>query len=310
MNPNFFPSATELIRNEDGSVYHLGLHPDDIADRILLVGDPDRVQEVTMHWDRVELERSRREFVTQTGWLGSQRLTVCSTGIGTDNVDIVMHELDALRRLDWTNGRPLERVRPLTLVRIGTAGCLQEGIEEGQVMVSSAALSFDGLLAHYRVPIQEDEQALGQAAADALYGPHPPAQPSAVSADPEWLQRMHNAGLPSGINWTCAGFYGPQGRNLHGWSTYPDLLSKAAAFRTVFGGRLQGITHLEMETAGLYGLSRLMGHRAVSVSALLAHRLHQRFCPEPKAVMQACIQKVLKTLEDHPENEDHPETEA
>lgn len=301
MNPNHFPSATELIRNEDGSVYHLGLHPDDIADRILLVGDPDRVQEVTMHWDRVELVRSRREFVTHTGWMGSQRLTVCSTGIGTDNVDIVMHELDALRRLDWNSGRPLEKARPLSLVRIGTAGCLQEDIEEGQIMLSSAALAFDGLLAHYRVPLRAEEEELAQAAAEALYGPRPPALPSAFSADPLWLHTMEKAGLSSGINWTCAGFYGPQGRNLHGWSAYPDLLAKAAGFRVDFGGRRQGITHLEMETAGLYGLSRLMGHRAVSVSALLAHRLHQRFCQEPKKVMQACILQVLKILEENPE---------
>jgi uridine phosphorylase len=304
MNASTAPSATDLIKNSDGSVYHLGLQPDDLADRILLVGDPERVPEISKHWDRLDLVRSRREFVTHTGWMGSQRLTVCSTGIGTDNVDIVMHELDALRRLDWDSGLPKESFRPLNLLRVGTAGCLQSSMDEGQVLVSSVAIAFDGLLSHYRVPFLPHEISLAQSAGHALYGDTMPASGHAVSADPLWLQRTEEAGLPSGINWTCAGFYGPQGRNLHGWSSYPDLLRNAEAFRTTWGGRQQGLSHLEMETAGLYGLSRLMGHRAISISALLAHRWHHRFCPEPQAIMQGCIQKILQLLNEHPQDPD------
>lgn len=302
MKANTPPSATDLIKNSDGSVYHLGLQPDDLADRILLVGDPDRVSEISKHWDRLDLVRSRREFVTHTGWMGSQRLSVCSTGIGTDNVDIVMHELDALRRLDWSSGLPKESFRPLSFLRVGTAGCLQASMDEGQIVVSSVAIAFDGLLSHYEVPFLSHEITLAQSAGEALYGANLPATAQVVSADPLWLKRTEDSGMLNGINWTCAGFYGPQGRNLNGWSAHPNLLARAEAYRATWRDRLQGITHLEMETAGLYGLSRLMGHRAVSISALLAHRWHHRFCPEPQAVMDRCIQQVLQLLQDYPQD--------
>jgi len=289
-------SATDLILNDDGTVYHLGLGPEDLGDWVILVGDPGRVPAVSAFMDTVSLARSRREFVTHTGMLGGTRLSVISTGIGTDNMDIVVHELDALARLDLTTRRPLERPRSLNLIRIGTAGCLQPDMEEGQLILSSMSLAFDGLLAHYRLHYSPLESRLALAAQAALYGPCPPAAACVVSGDRSLLEHYSQCGLNAGLDWTCAGFYGPQGRNLHGFSAYPDLLARAVAFRMPPPDDRFRITHLQMETSGLYGLGRLMGHKTLSVSALLAHRLHGRFCSDPAKVIQHCIQTVLEHL--------------
>ena len=289
-------STTDLIRNADGSVYHLGLHAEHLADTVLLVGDPERVAQVSRHWDNIEFSQHRREFVTHTGTYQGQRLTVMSTGIGTDNIDIVLHELDALCKVNLEEMTLLERPRSLTLVRIGTAGCLQPHRSEGTLMLSYAALAFDGLMQHYRLPQTDFETQLAKAASRHLYGENAPAQPTAVLADQGLLEHFRNCGFEEGLNWTCAGFYGPQGRNLLGRSAYPDLLDQAVSFGFSDHQKIHQITHLEMETSGIYGLSRLMGHRAISVSALLAHRYHHRFVENPQEIIEDCILQVLRAL--------------
>lgn len=293
-------SETDLILNSDGSVYHLGLRRENIADTILLVGDPERVPQVAAYWDKIEFSGHRREFVTQTGILGNQRLSVISTGIGTDNIDIVMHELDTLCKVNTDTRSPLEVSRQLTIVRIGTAGCLQPNRSEGGCIVSSAAIAFDGLLQHYMMPCHDWEYQLATAASHHLYGGSAPASASAISADTSLLEHFRACGFEEGLDWTCAGFYGPQGRNLFGRSAYPDLLEKAISFRFPITPTVDRITHMEMETSGIYGLSRLMGHRALSVSALLAHRYHHRFTAKSHQVMEQCIAQVLEALQGWP----------
>jgi uridine phosphorylase len=294
--PHAMISETDLMLNSDGSVHHLGLRSEHIADMVLLVGDPDRVPMVSAFWDSIEFRQNRREFVTQTGTLAGQRLTVISTGIGTDNLDIVMHELDALCRLNLNTRTALDRPRSLTLIRIGTAGCLQPDRSEGGCILSSVALAFDGLMQHYNLNHHEFEIRLARAASLYLYGEQAPAQPTAVSADPQLLNHFRAQGFEEGLNWTCAGFYGPQGRNLFGRSTYPNLLQQAVSFRFADQHDEHCITHMEMETSGLYGLSRLMGHRSISISALLAHRWHHRFTTRPEEIMENCIARVLSAL--------------
>lgn len=289
-------SETDLILNPDGSVYHLGLRSEHIADLILLVGDPDRVPMVSAFWDHIEFRQHRREFVTHTGTLDGQQMTVISTGIGTDNIDIVLHELDALCRLHPSTRTALDQPRSLTLIRIGTAGCLQPDRSEGGFIVSRAAIAFDGLMQHYKMDVHEFEIRLAKATSLHLYGEQAPALATAISADPQLLEHFIAQGFEEGLNWTCAGFYGPQGRNLFGRATYPNLLQHAVSFRLADQGHEHRITHMEMETSGIYGLSRLMGHRALSISALLAHRYHHRFTSQPAEIMENCISRVLQTL--------------
>lgn len=289
-------SETDLIINTDGSVYHLGLRSEHLANTVLLVGDPERVPQVSQHWEDIEYRQSRREFVTHTGTYQGHRLTVISTGIGTDNIDIVLHELDALCKINLEDRTPLQEPRHLTLVRIGTAGCLQPNRSEGGCIVSYAAIAFDGLMQHYKLLCSDFESQLARDACLHLYGEHAPAMPTAVSADPKLLEHFRAYGFEEGLNWTCAGFYGPQGRNLMGRSKYPDLLEQAISFRFEHQHKVHQITHLEMETAGIYGLSRLMGHSAISVSALLAHRSHHRFVANPHEIMENCIVQVLQAL--------------
>lgn len=289
-------SETDLILNTDGSVYHLGLRSEHLADIVLLVGDPERVPQISAFWDKIEYRQNRREFITQTGIIGSHRLTVISTGIGTDNIDIVLNELDALCKINTDTRTALDQPRSLTLVRIGTAGCLQPDRSEGGFIVSHAAIAFDGLMQHYKLSYDEFEIQLAKAVSLHLYGEQAPAAPTVVSANDQLMEHFRAYGFEEGLNWTCAGFYGPQGRNLFGRSTYPNLLEKAVSFRFLHNHREHRITHLEMETSGIYGLSRLMGHRAISISALLAHRYHHRFTTQPQEIMENCIAQVLDTL--------------
>jgi uridine phosphorylase len=219
-----------------------------------------------------------------------------STGIGTDNIDIVLHELDALCKVNLEDLTLVEQPRSLTLVRIGTAGCLQPARSEGGLMLSYAALAFDGLMQHYKLPQSDFEAQLAKAASKHLYGEHAPALPTAVLADQALLEHFRKCGFEEGLNWTCAGFYGPQGRNLMGRSAYPNLLEQAVSFGFTYQEKTHQITHLEMETSGIYGLSRLMGHRAISVSALLAHRYHHRFVQNPLEIIENCILHVLGAL--------------
>ena len=283
---------TELILNTDGSVYHLNLLPGDIASTIITVGDPERVAQVSRYFDHIELKKSKREFVTHTGTMGGKRLTVLSTGIGTDNIDIVMNELDALVNIDLQTRLPKTRLQKLNIIRIGTSGAIQADIPIDSLLVSSAAFGMDTLMHYYEHPLTASERKLLDNFKVAL-----PKEsyfsPYIASAD-SWLIAKLATDLQQGITITAPGFYAPQGREIRAKVAYPDLMESIQKFNSD-GKR---ITNLEMETAGIYGMAAVLGHRAISFNVILANRATQSFSKQPEQVMDKYIQQVLNKLED------------
>lgn len=260
-------NASELILNRDGSIYHLHLHPEQVAPLIITVGDQDRVAKVSRHFDRVEHRVRKREFITHTGWLGKQRLSVISTGIGTDNVDIVMGELDALFNIDLKTRQPKARATPLTLIRVGTAGSLQKETDVDAFVASSGAIGMDGLMQFYRAEAQQNHPLLTALRKHAAGQWDFPLSPYFAEGDPGLLRHFSGHFHP-GITATNCGFYGPQGRRLRATVRFPGYLDMLQTFE--FRG--EKIVNLEMETAAIYGLANLLGHRAISLSAILANR--------------------------------------
>ena len=282
---------SELILNADGSVYHLNLLPEDIADTVVLVGDPERVPQVSRYFDRVRLRKTKREFATHTGTLRGREITVLSTGIGTDNIDIVLNELDALANIDLQTRLPREKLRTLDLVRIGTCGAIQADIPVDTLIASDRAAGFDGLLHYYRSEsIQQADIQI--ALLEQLRWPVMQAVPYVVSADASWTDRFRTPDMPAGLTATNPGFYAPQGRRLRLEAHSPGLLQSLSDFRL---GDIR-ITHLEMETAGILGMSALLGHRAASISAVLANRITQAFSPDPQATVDRLIRQILDRI--------------
>jgi len=285
--------STEWMRTPMGAVYHLNLMPEQVAETVLLVGDPDRVEKVSQYFDCVEYKVRQREFVTHTGQLGANRISVIGTGIGTDNIDIVLNELDSLHNLDFVDEQPLNPPKSLRLIRLGTSGAIQDDVEVGSLLCSSLALGLDGLMPFYADP--EDSAYLGQTKAllDRIPEIKQTAIPVLYRADPDLLKQLARTDLPQGLTLTCAGFYAPQGRRLRIPPRIDHFIEQLAAFQFPNGMR---ITNMEMETAGIYGLARLMGHRAVSVSAILANRATGERCPNPEKVIDRMIQTILERL--------------
>jgi uridine phosphorylase len=283
---------SELILNPDGSIYHLHLLPEQVAPVILTVGDPDRVAEVSKYFDQIEYKVQKREFITHTGRIGNTRLSVISTGIGPDNIDIVLNELDALFNIDLNTRQIKQEPRSLTFIRIGTAGGLQKGIPVDAIVASSGALGMDGLLQYYDAP-----GFLNLPLLNALINhcrPHWgfPLQPYFVEADAKLLAHFGQH-CYSGITATNAGFYGPQGRQLRAPVRAPEYLDYLQSFE--FEGRR--IVNLEMETSAIYGLSILLGHRALSLSTILANRALGQFSNDPAASVRKLIEFTLENLE-------------
>jgi len=284
-------SPSELILNADGSIYHLHLHPDQIADTLLTVGDPDRVERVSRHFDRVEHRVHKREFVTHTGYIGQKRLTVLSTGIGPDNIDIVLNELDALANIDFETRREKGKLKTLTIIRVGTSGALQRDIEPGQLVASTFGLGFDNLLTFYDLKPNMGEAELTTALRTFQeVTEHWPVRPYAVSGHSD-LIRSVGKNMLLGITITSPGFYGPQGRNLRLRSRL-TALDKMPHFRH----RGHRITNFEMETSAIYGLCRLLGHRALSCNVILANRVRGTFSSEPQKDVDRLIREVLERV--------------
>ncbi len=285
-------SPSELILNADGSIYHLQLLPHHMADTILTVGDPNRVSLVSAHFDKVEYQIQKREFLTHTGWIGERRLTVISTGIGPDNIDIVINELDALANIDLESRTEKKEKKSLKIIRVGTSGALQPDLNPGQLVVSAFGLGLDNLLSYYSFSPNLGEAELTSALLTFQEETERwPAQPYSVSADYHLLNTMGKE-MTAGITLTSPGFYGPQGRNLR-------LKSRMASLQTlpVFQYKGYRITNFEMETAALYGLCRLLGHQAVSCNVILANRFQGTFSKNPKSDINYLIQKVLQGLD-------------
>ena len=284
-------APSELILNRDGSVYHLNLLPDDLADTVLLVGDPERVPLVSRHFDTVELRKSKREFITHTGRLDGRRISVVSTGIGADNIDIVLNELDALASLDLDRRVPLDTPRKLDLIRIGTSGALQPDLPLDSFVLSDYGMGFDGLLHYYQSEaVQRPDMQLAfleQSRWEVLL-----AVPYVVPADIRLCEQLDAPEIIRGITATNPGFYAPQGRQLRLPAADPDLLGKLTSFRF----EDLRILNMEMETAAILGLAGLMGHRAASLSCVLANRASGTFSPNPRDTVERLIAFTLEQL--------------
>lgn len=280
---------SELVLNDDGSIYHLHLLPEEVADTIIFVGDQERVPEVSKHFDKIEVKKNKREFVTHTGTIGNKRLSVISTGIGTDNIDIVMNELDALFNINLHTREVKTDPVSLKIIRIGTSGSLQPDIPVDSVLITEYALGLDSLMQFYDYEENEEVSSLLSAIdeqLDLLF-----VSPYLFKA-PGRLFDQFQSHFSTGITATCCGFYGPQGRTLRMDTKYEDLIKRLTAIEA--NGKR--VTNFEMETAGIYGMATLLGHEAVSVNAILANRVRHQFSPEPKLIVDQTIKKVLDIL--------------
>ncbi|MBG48326.1 MAG: phosphorylase [Pseudozobellia sp.] len=284
-------SPSELILNADQSIYHLNLLPQDIAPTVITVGDPDRVADVSKHFDTIELQKGKREFHTHTGTLNGQRLSVISTGIGTDNIDIVLNELDALVNIDFNNRTIKDQKTSLNIVRIGTSGAIQPDIPINSFLISEYALGFDGLLHFYdSVDVQVPE--ITEAFVEHTEWPKRKSTPYAVTYDEELANQLKSNRIRLGVTVTNIGFYGPQGRSLR---LAPDDLKLKERLQSFQYNDLR-ITNLEMETSGIYGLSKLLGHKAVSMNCILANRATGEFSKKPGESVDELIRYTLDRL--------------
>ena len=283
---------SELILNPDGSIYHLNLHPGQIANTVILVGDPDRVPKVSKHFDKLEHVVQKREFVTHTGWLGAKRLTVISTGIGTDNIDIVMNELDALVNIDLKTRMVKTDLTSLDFIRIGTSGVLSGEIGVDELLISTFGIGLDSLLPYYHFEENQEEKALAVAFNDFAKKHELPVLAMVAGASFDLLEEM-GEGMHKGITLTCPGFYGPQGRSVRLRSKIkPGFFEAAGQFKF----STHQLTNFEMETSAIYGMARMLGHRAVSCNALIANRITNEFSKNPKKIVARLIEKVLGRL--------------
>lgn len=282
---------SELILNKDGSIYHLHLHPEQVAPLILTVGDQERVAKVSRYFDSVEYRVRKREFVTHTGYLGKTRISVISTGIGPDNVDIVLNELDALFNIDLQTRQIKSSITPLTFIRLGTAGSLQKEVPVDALVASTGALGMDGLLQYYHAPQQQQHPMLEALRQHCKGHWDFPLAPYYATGDAGLLSQF-KAGFHQGITATNPGFYGPQGRQLRAAVQQPRYLDHLQSF-DYQGHR---IVNLEMETAAIYGLSNLLGHRAISLSAILANRAEGNFSSNPARSVRKLLELALERI--------------
>ncbi len=283
MNEIILPS--ELVLNPDNSVYHLNLFPDEIADLIILVGDPERVPQVSKHFDRIDLKKQKREFVTHTGAIGSTPISVISTGIGTDNIDIVLNELDILVNIDLETRQIKSHNRDLKLVRIGTSGALQPDIEVDSMLVSTHGLGLDNLLWYYKLEHDAHVEFLSADLGLDFVKPY------LFNSSEELLNKFDHQSL-RGITATCSGFFGPQGRQLRKAILEPNLVGKLAKIN-INGHR---VTNFEMETAAILGLSKLFGFKGIAINALVANRINHTFSKDPHLAVEKTIQYALNCL--------------
>lgn len=284
-------AASELILNKDGSIYHLNLLPENIADTVIVVGDPERVEKVTKYFEKVEIVVRKREFHTQTGLYRGKRMTVISTGIGTDNIDIVLNELDALVNIDFKERKIKELHTRLDIVRIGTSGSIQPEIPVDAFVQSELAVGFDSLM-HYYQSKEVQLQDFNEALSNHLKLSKDKSAPYVVACDEELASQLYSEGVFKGFTGTNEGFYGPQGRVLRLPLQDDELNRKLADFSF----KEKKITNLEMESSAIYGLSKLLGHRAVSMNAIIANRATGTFSQDPAKTVDELIQYTLDKL--------------
>jgi uridine phosphorylase len=283
---------SELIINEDGSIFHLHLKPEDLADKVILVGDPERVSTVASYFETIEREVSSREFHTVTGRFKGKRLTVVSHGIGTDNIDIVLTELDALANIDFATRTVKPRLRQLTLVRIGTSGGLQPFVPVGTYVAAEKSIGFDGVIYFYAHNEKVRDASFEEALISQLQWPLARMLPYVVDADASLVEQIAGRDVVRGVTIAANGFYGPQGREVRLPLADPGLNKKIEAFEY----RGKKITNYEMESSSLAGLSALMGHRAMTVCCIIAGRVDENMNTSYKGSLAGLIETALDRI--------------
>ena len=284
-------AESELILNPDGSIYHLNLKPDQVAPTVITVGDPDRVGLVTQFFDKVEFSIRCREFKTATGSYKGKRITVLSTGIGTDNIDIVFNELDALVNVDFKTRRVKEQLSSLNIIRIGTSGSIQPDIPVDTLLISEYAIGLDCMLQAYDCDAILEHELTNSFVEQLKWDPNR-GTPYTVQGDTQLLSQLNSKETSVGFTATLNGFYGPQSRVIRLAVKNPKLNEKLTHFRY----KNLRITNLEMETAGIYGLSNLLGHSALSMNAILANRVTETFSEKPAQTIEKLIVYTLDKL--------------
>ncbi len=284
-------AGSELIINSRGAIYHLDARPEEIAGTIILVGDPDRVKMVSRHFDSIEYTLQHREFITHTGFIGNKRITVLSTGIGPDNIDIAVNELDALANIDFSTRTIKPVLTSLNILRFGTSGSLQKDIPVDSLVAGTHGLGFDNVMHFYRAPqvaselrlINAFQQHTGLVSGNVI--------PYIFEGSKDLLD-LFGDGYFKGITAACPGFYGPQGRILRLEVAYPGLIDKLTTF--TFDEHF--ISNFEMESSAIYGLGRALGHRCVSLNAIVANRVVKEFSKDGTAAVNKLIEKSLGIL--------------
>jgi uridine phosphorylase len=286
-------AESELIITKRGSIYHLDCRPEEIATTIITVGDPGRVEEVSKYFDKIEYKNQHREFITHTGYLGNKRITCVSTGIGPDNIDIVLNELDALANIDFETREIKKDLTTLNIIRFGTTGSLQKHIPVDSFVAGTHGLGLDNLMNYYQLKNNDEEKAIIQA-----FNTH--TQLSSGNISP-YISMASGALLKhfvenyhQGITVTCPGFYGPQGRVLRLGLAYPELVNQLTSFR--FGNHY--IANFEMESSAIYGLCKCLGHHAVSLNVIVANRVAKEFSKDSAAAVEQLIKHSLNKIAD------------
>ena len=282
---------SELIINERGRIYHLDLAPEHLATTVITVGSPDRVKEVSRYFDKVTHKAQHREFITHTGSIGKKEISVISTGIGSGNIDIVFNEMDALANIDFKSRTIKEKKTSLSVIRLGTCGALQKDIPVDSNIVSSYGIGLDNLLHYYKHTNNPEESFILRDFEQHTNMGTTNITPYITEASIA-LRRHFGPEYIHGITATCPGFYAPQGRTLRIQPSYPNLLDAMGSFQSK-GNR---ITNFEMETAAIYGMGKLLGHRCLSISAALANRANKTFSKDPDLAIENMIKKALEII--------------
>ncbi|MFY0606164.1 MAG: nucleoside phosphorylase [Cyclobacteriaceae bacterium] len=281
-------SETDLIINPDGSIYHLNLKADQLSEKIITVGDPSRVHRVSRHFESIDFEMNKREFITHTGTYKGKRLTVISTGMGTDNVEILMNELDAVFNIDLDSREAYKTPKKLKLVRVGTSASIQESIPVGSHLMSEYGIGLDPMAHFYQMEMSTKESEISSKLQTAIGLPY---SPYCVKGSDELLEKFKKDTI-LGNTVTCHGFYAPQGREIRVPIKYPKLVQDLNYFHVDDFW----LTNLEMETAGYYALARILGHEMISLNAIIANRITNEFSKDPNQVIDDLILKVLETI--------------
>lgn len=283
---------SELIITPEGRVYHINLLPEELADTVITVGDPGRVAEVSKHFDKFEAQTSHREFVTHTGQIGTKRITVISSGIGPDNIDITINELDACANIDFNTREVKKDFRRLDIIRLGTSGSLQADIPVDSLVASSHGIGLDNLMHYYQIDYNEAEKNMANQFAHHSGLTDSPLNPYAVEGSME-LRAHFSKGFHQGITVTCPGFYAPQGRVVKAALQFPNLVDSLSTFAY----ENHRITNFEMETSAIFGLGKVFGHRCLSINTIIANRQDKSFSKNAKDSIEKMITQSLEIIE-------------